>query len=334
MQTSEYDYIIIGGGLSGLQLAYALSNDTYFETKRIAVIEPSSKLENDKTWSFWEKGAGKWDDIVHKSWSTSKIYGRKTDIPFTISPYTYKSIRSIDFYTQVLLKLKNSPNVTWINDKVINLTEAEKVSVETVNSKYIARHVFDSRLPSEFKENMTSVNLLQHFKGVVVKVDTPIFNAEEFVMMDYRIVHEDTCSFTYILPFDEYTALVEYTFFSPESVEEEVYDEKIVQYLKTILNIDDYEIIEEERGVIPMSTYTFWNHNSKDITKIGTAGGWVKASSGYSFKNTENKIEKIITNLKAGKPIVSGLYSKKFQFYDAVFLNVLFHNNQPYDLYN
>ena len=55
-QGKQYDYIIIGNGLAGFQLALALSQDTFFDNKKIALIDKSDKTENDKTWSFWEKG--------------------------------------------------------------------------------------------------------------------------------------------------------------------------------------------------------------------------------------------------------------------------------------
>ena len=44
-----YDYIIIGNGLAGFQLALALSKDSFFNDKQIALIDKSHKTQNDKT---------------------------------------------------------------------------------------------------------------------------------------------------------------------------------------------------------------------------------------------------------------------------------------------
>ncbi len=41
--------------LAGFQLALAFSQDAFFNDKQIALIDPSTKTKNDKTWSFWEK---------------------------------------------------------------------------------------------------------------------------------------------------------------------------------------------------------------------------------------------------------------------------------------
>ena len=80
-------------------------------------------------------------------------------------------------------------------------------------------------------------------------------------------------------------------------------------------------------GAIPMSTFPFSDYNTENITKIGTAGGWVKASTGYAFKHTELKVGTIIENIKRDKHPSSNLFKKKYRFYDKVFLSVLKDEN-------
>ena len=63
-----YDYAIIGAGAAGLQLALALSEDAFFREKKIVLLEAGEKINNDRTWSFWEKGAGKFDSVVYRKW--------------------------------------------------------------------------------------------------------------------------------------------------------------------------------------------------------------------------------------------------------------------------
>lgn len=76
-----------------------------------------------------------------------------------------------------------------------------------------------------------------------------------------------------------------------------------------------------------MTDYPFHSDNIPEITKIGTGGGWVKGSTGYSFKHTEKKVEKIISNIHAGKLPSEDLINQRFRFYDAIFLDVLKERN-------
>ena len=52
---TKYDYIIAGGGLSGLSLAYYLNHST-LRNKSVLIIDQDDKTKDDRTWSFWEKG--------------------------------------------------------------------------------------------------------------------------------------------------------------------------------------------------------------------------------------------------------------------------------------
>ena len=71
-----------------------------------------------------------------------------------------------------------------------------------------------------------------------------------------------------------------------------------------------------------MTTYPFNMHSNKNITKIGIAGGWVKPSSGYSFKNCEKYSIKILENIKKGSELRI-IPVKKYSFLDKLLLGVL-----------
>jgi len=55
----KYDYIITGMGATGLMLAYQMTLDSFFDQKKILLIDKETKDQNDRTWCFWEKGNGK-----------------------------------------------------------------------------------------------------------------------------------------------------------------------------------------------------------------------------------------------------------------------------------
>lgn len=81
---------------------------------------------------------------------------------------------------------------------------------------------------------------------------------------------------------------MEYTLFSKDLLPLEEYEVEIEKYINN-LGISEYEIIEKEQGNIPMTSYQFWKQNTKNIVHIGSAGGWTKASTGYTFKIRSKK---------------------------------------------
>ena len=58
----EFDYVIIGGGCSGLSLAYELEINKMLDNKSLAIIEPRQEYKRDKTWSFWKVSDHNFDD--------------------------------------------------------------------------------------------------------------------------------------------------------------------------------------------------------------------------------------------------------------------------------
>lgn len=324
----HFDYIIIGNGLAGLQLALEFSNDSFFKDAKIALIDPSDKSDNDKTWSFWERGKGRWESILQKTYDKALFQSIDVSLHLNLHPYQYKTIRALDFYNFAKQQLSPKPNIRFIIDTIQNLEESEVVHLNGKHGNYTANHVFDSRVPTEFyRKPSKHTTIHQHFKGWVVETETPIFNPGTFTMMDYRFNYKGATSFMYVLPFSETHALVEFTFFTSFTVEETLYDKTIKDYLESHLGLKNFRILETEMGNIPMTDFPFWNFNTKKITRIGTAGGWVKGSTGYSFKHTEKKVAKIIKNIKNRRLPSDQLFRKKFKFYDKIFLEVLKTDN-------
>ncbi|MBZ9631176.1 lycopene cyclase [Salegentibacter sp. LM13S] len=321
-----YFYVIIGGGLAGLQLARQLSRDVFFKGKKIAIIDSDFSMPV-KTWCFWEKGEGKWDHLLTKSWNKSQFISSDENMDLRLSPYSYKMIKAKDYHQKLQEEIEESGDIEFITDEI------QKIDPVTMKAKgrkksYGATHFFDSRIDPTYLESKKHTTIFQHFKGWEVETEKSIFTPDSFTMMDYRIKYPDATAFTYILPFTKNKALVEYTFFSPFLTEDKVYDEMLQKYFEKILKTKDFQIKSTETGVIPMTDFPFDKANTRQVTKIGTGGGWVKPSTGYSFKNTEKRIAKIIQNIKSGKLPGENLINNKFRKYDAIFLDVLAQNNQ------
>lgn len=326
---NEYDYIIIGAGASGLLLADAMLNDSFFDHKKILLLDKEAKNTNDRTWCFWEEDKGQFESIIHKKWDSVHFQGDDVLKRTNISPYSYKMIRSIDFYNYYLTKIKDCSNITFITDEVVNIDEdnmevSVKTSTETYKGKYVFNSLFNYKMATKQKKYPV---LQQHFVGWVIKTEKPIFNASEVTYMDFSIPQKGNTRFMYVLPYSSNTALIEYTLFSDKLLPKEEYEVAIKEYILNRFQCETYEIIEKEAGSIPMTVYDFSEHHTNRIRYIGTAGGWAKPSTGYTLMSTVNKIPKLIELIKQGTPLKKMKHKKKFRFYDMLFLDVLNHDN-------
>jgi len=329
MSSIHFDIAIIGAGAAGLHLALAMRNESFFEDKRILILEKSAKDQNDRTWCFWEKGEGLWDPLLRKSWSQGDFFSKEKTVPLSLTPYRYKMISSIDFYEHAKQEIAAIKRFQWENEDVQSVENGTPIQIKGRNSSYTADYVFDSRIPEDFTQTKDKyTRLLQHFKGWVIRTEEDRFDPERFTMMDFRLLWPNATSFTYVLPISKREALVEFTLFSPSLLQESDYDHMLHRYVSELLKLQKFDIVEQEQGVIPMSDFPFEKYSQGKHIRIGTGGGWVKPSTGYSFKNCERNSRKIVTNLKLGRSANKGLISQKFRFYDALFLDVLHRQNE------
>ncbi len=327
---AQYDYIIIGAGAAGLMLADAMGKEGFFRDKRILLLDRDPKLTNDRTWCFWEKGAGDFDGILHRSWDQIFFGGKGFSRRMGITPYTYKMVRGIDFYRLYLERIKAYPNITFVHATVTRVEEhSQAVEVSTTIENYTAFQVFNSIF--NFKDitgQRTYPVLQQHFIGWFVQTKSPVFLLDTATFMDFSIPQEGNTRFMYVLPFSRTHALVEYTLFSEFTLPEEVYENAIQRYLSEQLNVDEYKVLAKERGSIPMTCYPFWQRDSKKVVHIGTAGGWAKPSTGFTFRNTSKKTAALVKHMKAHKSLVSFSGKNRFWWYDLLLLDILYKHNE------
>lgn len=324
----KFDYIITGSGASGLLMAYRMSNDVFFKDKSILILDKERKLGNDRTWCFWENTKGEWQHIINKQWDTiifdSEFYSNQ----ISILPYQYKMIRSSGFYKCIWETIEKQENITFQIAEVEEILESDnEVEIITKEATFRGKRVINSILMhDEYKTNPKHVALAQHFVGWFIRTKEDYFDDSAATFMDFKVPQKGNTRFMYILPFSKNYALFEYTLFSKDLLKKEVYEEAIKTYLEE-QNITDYTIEEKEEGVIPMSSYPFWKKNTKNILNVGTAGGWSRASTGFTFKNILKNTTKAVNYIKKEKPFTEFQKATKHWFYDMLLLDVLERDN-------
>ncbi|MDC6366281.1 MULTISPECIES: lycopene cyclase family protein [Flavobacteriaceae] len=326
---SSFDYIILGAGAAGLLLADSFGKDDFFVSKSILILDKDSKNKNDRTWCFWEKNEGEFDHLTHKVWNKIYFAGNQLQLSTNILPYSYKMLRGIDFYNHYVHKIKTYSNVTWIQDSVTDVIEHENdVQIITAKENYRGKTVFTSIFDSKpmYQQKKFPV-LQQHFLGWFIKTETPVFDQAQATFMDFSILQKGNTRFMYVLPFSKTEALVEYTLFSENLLEKADYETAIKDYLKEKFENPSYEIVDTEKGSIPMTCYPFHHKNTSKILHIGVAGGWAKPSTGFTFYNTHKQVIKLVEYLKHEKPLTDFHQSGRFWFYDLLLLDILHRDN-------
>ena len=326
---NRFDYIICGGGASGLMLMRALCFDPFFDKKKILLLEKESKNTNDRTWCFWEEKESDWESILYKSWDFADFKAAGVDKSINFNPYKYKMIRGIDFYKKIYEELAQKSNITLINQEIVDVVDKKNHGlVRTKNESYIGDKVFSSLPNNLHLENKNKFPVLnQHFIGWFVKTEHPIFKPDTIQFMDFDLPQKGNTRFMYVLPFSENEALLEYTLFSEDLLENEEYETAIKDYLSQ-KNAGEFSIEDREQGAIPMTAYPFWKSNTPNIMHIGTAGGWTKASTGFTFQKTMRKTNEVVAFLKQDKALNTLIQKNRFWFYDLLFLDVLSKHNE------
>lgn len=336
-QIKHYDYIFTGTGLASLMTIYKMVLSGKLSDKSILLLDQDSKKINDRTWCFWEKENLVWSSVISKKWDLALFANEGFKRNLMLKPYQYNKIRGIDFYNFVFEEISKHSNITFLNEKITDINELEThVFVGTVENRYTSNYLFNSIYTKAFAEGQNKYPVLQqHFLGWFIKTENEAFNPDEVVFMDFSVEQKGNTRFMYVLPVSTTESLVEYTLFSEKLLTEEEYENEIQKYLKK-LGIRHYEIIEKEQGSIPMTCYPFWKKNTKRVLNIGTAGGWTKASTGYTFKNSDKKSSELIKFLCDNtSPKTLGLLNMKsfhkksrFWFYDLLLLDILHRHNE------
>ncbi len=330
---NQYDYIIAGAGGAGLSLLMHLMQHDSFGTKKILVVDKEPKTKNDRTWCFWEEKAGLFEPVVHHSWPQVQFKSRYYSAVLDLDPYRYKMIRGIDFYNYVMEHAAKHPNVSFIYGQVTAIAnEVNKAAVIINGQKLLATYVFNSILFQKPTIPPGNYMLFQHFKGWLIETREPVFTPSAATLMDFNVSQQLGTTFVYVLPLSKTKALVEYTLFTKSLLHDNAYNLALQQYIKEYLNIDEYQVTDDEYGVIPMTNINF-ERGQGNIVNIGTAGGQTKASSGYTFQFMQKQSRQIVQALLNNQHPLgkTGFLHKRFHFYDSTLLNILYHQKQGGD---
>lgn len=325
---NHYHYIFTGNGLSALLTLFEMIQSGQFSDKKILLIDADTKNKNDRTWCFWD--SENWfDEISTKKWNLAWFKNNHFTNQLNLKPYEYKMLRSADFYKLIFDEIAKHQNIEIIQDTVTDFSElGNHCVVKTKSKSFTCTQIFNSIYNPELVKSQTKFPLVQqHFVGWFIKSKQAVFTENCPTFMDFSVEQKGNTRFMYVLPTSPNEALLEYTLFSKDVLPKNEYETEIENYIQQ-LGITEFEIVEKEQGNIPMTCFPFWKNNSKNIINIGSAGGWSKASTGYTFKNSVKKAKKLVTFLKTGNDFTNFHKINKFWLYDLLLIDILYRTNQ------
>jgi lycopene beta-cyclase len=236
-------------------------------------------------------------------------------------------VRSVDFYRLIRWELTDQPGVDFklgTVERVVDHPDRAEVLVNEIT--YEGDWVFDSRYrPTEYRPQSRAYHyLIQHFLGWEIEAEAPCFDPETPYLFDFRTPQRGAMCFLYVLPISRTRGLVEYTLFSRDLLPLDAYKSALQRYLEEVLGVTRYHIMEEERGIIPMTDHPVRRRVGDRVMDIGTRGGRVKPSSGYAFSRIQRDAEAIVASLvRYEHPFDVPDTPGRYRLFDATMLQVL-----------
>lgn len=321
----KYSFIIVGSGLAGLSLCLELLASKMDLTGRILLVDKSFSNYPDRTWCFWDSGNFTYKDLITKEWRNVRLCLSDKLLDIDLGRYRYKMMDSQDFRHYAFSEIEASGRVDMVEAIVTDISQLEGggAVVMAGQLKYIGQKVFDSRFNKEELNNYSGNKLWQQFRGWYIETEAAVFDQNKATLMDFRTNQEDAVAFYYVLPISPKKALIEFTLFTLELKPREFYENALNRFLNEKVG-GKFTIISEEDGIIPMTDLVF-SQKYRDILPIGTAGGWTKPSTGYTFSFVRREVENIVYDLEQNiHPIEKPKYfSSRFWYYDRILLRLI-----------
>ena len=341
-QPTVVDLAILGGGCAGLSLARELASELLSERASgpdqsqvnctVAVIEPRTTYEDDRSWCFWASDEVPASDSIfsqiHHRWQHWRFGLADQPVDTRQSPgLSYQYLRSADFYQACSDSIAANDSVHLYLGQTVQtvLPVTAGWQITTNTQTFIAREVVDTRPPPP--EQRAQATLQQVFLGVEIELATTMKASTDSVelMTDMRLVNGEFC-FTYVLPYSTTRLLVEVTFFARKIPDMAVLETTLKELLAA-RGWSDARIVRRESASLPMGLPDVADKPGQPV-RAGMGGGALRASSGYGFLRIQRWAKRCAAHYLATGDVVG--HPKPgigWQWMDQLFLDVL--ANEP-----
>lgn len=287
-----YDLAFAGTGLAALSLAVRLVDLP--NPPRMVLIDPRTEAIRDRTWCHWQLHDHPFTDAISHRWNDCSVSLGSVSTAIHSVAHPYVRIPSDRLYRLAIEKLSAAPTVEFLRG--VSVTAITELPEQTVLHLSDGRELssawaFDSRPPEKGNAPWRQI-----FRGLELHADDATFDRHGVTLMDFQSASPAGIRFFYVLPLAHDTALVEDTWLVPAHQSPTFSDDEILVYARTKLGAADWQIRHREEGDLPMGLRPAKaspspTRNPSRVIRWGTAGGAVRASSGYAFSRIQRASE-------------------------------------------
>ena len=182
----DTDVAVLGGGCAGLSLAARLAGSDV----RVTVIEPRSRYDDDRTWSFWRTDGDPFTGCVRARWSRWAVAAQGERVVRTSNCLRYETLSAGAFYAQATDRIAAASNSELrLGTTVTGEPQArgDGFTIPTDAGECRARTVVDTR-PSGGVPGFG-----QYFVGAEIEVDGAAFDPTTVELMDFAQIGRASC---------------------------------------------------------------------------------------------------------------------------------------------
>ena len=290
MTTTDWDIVIVGGGLSGLSLAVELAQPEFVHL-RVLVLEKRLEYLRDRTWSYWSDWSmrpHRYTALERKRWHAWRVsfngkHARQKAV--TNTDLAYCTMDADAFYAFAKTQIVAAPNVHL--QMGMSVSQVHDGPVQTLlladGTTLRSTWVMDARPLGMPKAH----SLCQHFMGWEVETPVDCFDDSTVELMDFQPASSGL-HFLYVLPYGSRQALIESTWMSPYAHQPD-YETELKNYLQSRYGLTSYKRVYQEQGCLDLQatprTYPVTDGSYKRVS-LGRAAGTLRSSTGFAFLET------------------------------------------------
>jgi lycopene beta-cyclase len=272
---TEYDYVLVGGGLQNSLLVLALAKRR--PAARVCLVETADRIGGNHTWSYHAADVPAGAETLVESLEVASWprYLVRFATFTRVMQSRYATVLADRLNEVVQNKMAEHHWLLRLRTRA-SIVAANRITLDT-GEEIFGRCVIDSRGPRDLGGGCG----YQKFLGLEVETATP-WPERLPIVMDATVPQDDGFHFVYSLPLTPTRVIVEDTYFSDgPRLDSDSVRQRLAHYLGE--RVSEWRVVREESGVLPMPWQLALPSLPDGPLVGGYAGGWFHPATGYSF---------------------------------------------------